>query len=177
MAGGKSYTGKGDDGNSCLGSGARLSKSHEIFEAVGALDELGSIIGAAKAGTGNAEKELEEIQADLFEAGSIVSGAWKEEKAKTFEEKLARLEKEIDVMDEKLPPINHFILAGGTPFAARLQLCRAVARKAERRARALEMAEFSPILKYLNRLSSYFFARARFENMKAGVKETEWKGK
>lgn len=176
MANGKSYTKKGDDGTTCLGSGARKEKSHELLEAGGCLDELSSIIGEARSGTGKEEAELASIQRDLFEAGSIISGAWKVEKASVFEEKLILLEKSIDEMDEKLPELKHFILEGGTPFAARLHMARAVTRRAERRVQALGMKEFSPILKYLNRLSSYFFARARFENMKAGVKEEEWKG-
>ena len=173
---GKSYTGKGDGGQSSLGDGTRQPKSHAVFEAVGTLDELSCVVGEAKSGTGKEENELAQIQSDLFEAGAIAGGSWKEEKITRFGGKLERLEGWIDEMDAQLPPLKHFILPNGTPFASRLHFARAVCRRAERGVQRLERDEYAPVLKYLNRLSSYFFARARLENMKTGVKESEWKG-
>ncbi|MFH1095217.1 MAG: cob(I)yrinic acid a,c-diamide adenosyltransferase [Candidatus Micrarchaeota archaeon] len=171
----KSYTGKGDGGQTTLGNGECRPKSDAVFYAIGSLDELSSAIGIAKAQAGD-DDELGRIQADLFGAGALISNAALAQKAPGFGEKLKRLEGWIDKMDEKLPELGHFILPGGSEIAARLHLARAVCRRAERRVQTLGRDDLAPVLAYLNRLSSYFFARARFENMKAGVKEKEWKG-
>lgn len=177
----KSYTGRGDSGHSGLGDGKRHPKGHPTFEAVGTLDELNSLVGLAKAGLGYPDEQLDAIQRDLFEAGAIVSHSrrGKGEKAatKTFGAKLKRLENWIDAMDAKLPPLRHFILPGGSAFAARLHMARTMCRRAERRVEAAEAPGRKELLPYLNRLSSYFFTRARYENQKAGVQEHEWKGK
>jgi ATP:cob(I)alamin adenosyltransferase len=170
----KSYTGKGDGGISGLGNGERARKSEPIFDALGMLDELNSLIGIAALKAGNNDEQLEQIQQDLLEAGSIISGYSRGE-FENFEHKVKRLERWIDSIDERLPPLENFILPGGCEIAASLHHCRTVCRRAERAIEKLEDNSKSKILPYLNRLSSYFFARARFENMKAGVKEKIWK--
>lgn len=170
----KSYTKNGDDGNSSLGDGSRHPKSHAIFEAIGTLDELASTIGIAKAKL-NQDEQLSNIQRDLLEAGSIISGYYKEAKAKEFVGRTQKVERWIDEIDSKLPPLKNFILAGGCPAAAYLHHARTVTRRAERRVQELETLQISPILIYMNRLSSYFFARARFENLQCGIQEKEWK--
>ncbi len=186
----KSYTGQGDKGHSSLGDGTRASKSHAVFEALGTLDELASVVGLAESGLGFRDGQLEEIQRDLFEAGAQLSGATKttacgpgmKEGAPvgdydgSFAVKLARLEKWIDEMDAQLPELKHFILAGGCPLSARLHHCRTVCRRAERRVEACGEGG-KPLLPYINRLSSYFFTRARLENRKAGVADIVWQGK
>jgi len=182
--GGKSYTGKGDAGQSGTGDGKLARKSEPIFEAVGMLDELNANIGLARAtGADKTEGKKEEadaqllaIQSDLFEAGSFLSGYRKAEEAKgVFAAKLARLERWIDGMDAKLGALSNFILPGGSRFAAQLHLCRTTCRRAERRIEALDVPAKSAILPYINRLSSYFFARARMANKESGVDETVWK--
>ncbi|VVB57584.1 Cobalamin adenosyltransferase [uncultured archaeon] len=192
--GGKSYTGKGDGGSSGLGDGRRARKSEPVFEAVGMLDELNAVIGMAKAEArragaarmapgpeetaGGEDGQLAAIQSDLFEAGSFLSGYRHAEEAEgAFARKLKRLEEWIDGMDEKLPPLSNFILPGGCAMSARLHHARTVCRRAERRVEALDVPAKKQVLPYLNRLSSYFFARARLENLNAGVEETAWKGK
>ena len=171
----KSYTRNGDDGSSCLADGVKRPKSDAIFWAVGAIDELASVIGIAKVKLGR-DEELEKIQKNLFLANSVLSGYYGAEKAGEFGEKTGELERWIDKMDEKLPKLHKFIIYGGCPASAYLHFARAVARRAERSVRAIDEKDFGKILVYLNRLSSYFFARARWENLKAGVKEEEWKG-
>ena len=177
----KSYTGKGDSGSSGLGDGLRARKSEPVFEAVGMLDELNAVIGLARAAADEKEgrdEQLELIQSDLFEAGAHVSGYRKAaDAADSFARKLKRLEEWIDEIDAKLPPLANFILPGGCRMAARLHHCRTVCRRAERAVERLETQAKPFILPYLNRLSSYFFARARLENQQAGVQETDWKGK
>ncbi|MCL6088637.1 MAG: cob(I)yrinic acid a,c-diamide adenosyltransferase [Candidatus Marsarchaeota archaeon] len=184
----KSYTGKGDSGSSGLGDGRRARKSEPVFEAVGMLDELNAVIGLARAAADEKEgrdEQLESIQSDLFEAGSFLSGYSKPADANdSFARKLKRLEGWIDEIDAKLPPLANFILPGGCGMAARLHHCRTVCRRAERAIERLEepaagerKTAKAAILPYLNRLSSYFFARARLENQQAGVQETGWKGR
>jgi len=171
---GKSYTKNGDDGNSSFGDGSRHPKSHIVFEAIGTIDELSSTIGIAKAKLGQ-DEQLSNIQKDLFEAGSIISGYYKPAKAQEFEGRLKKVERWIDDIDGQLPELNNFILAGGCPAAAYLHHARTVTRRAERRVQEIEEADFKPVLVYLNRLSSYFFVRARLENIKCGILEKEWK--
>jgi len=175
--GGKSYTGKGDSGQSGTGDGHQARKSEPLFEAVGMLDELNAMIGLAMA-EANAQQDaqMRTIQSDLFEAGSFLSGYRKSDEAlDVFSPKLKRLEGWIDEIDAALPPLTNFILPGGSLFAAHLHQCRTTCRRAERRIEALDVPAKSAILPYINRLSSYFFARARLENQRTGVPETVWK--
>ncbi|MDE1798498.1 MAG: cob(I)yrinic acid a,c-diamide adenosyltransferase [Candidatus Micrarchaeota archaeon] len=177
----KSYTGKGDSGQSGLGSGKRHPKSHPTFEAVGTLDELMAAIGMAEAGLGYRDEQLETIQRDLFEAGALFGHGWKgkrgEDEAASFAGKLKRLEGWIDAMDARLPALRHFILPGGCALSSRLHYARTVCRRAERRAEASKVPGRKEVLPYLNRLSSYFFTRARMENRKANVADIVWPGK
>ncbi len=177
--GGKSYTGKGDAGDSGLPGGKRARKSEPIFEAVGMLDELNSVIGLARVAADKKkglDEQLEAIQSDLFEAGSCLCGYWPAEKSEMFVHKLKRLEEWIDEMDSEMPALENFILPGGCPLAASLHHARTVCRRVERRVEGIDVPAKKRILPYINRLGSYFFARARFENLKAGVEETVWKG-
>ncbi|MFH1306063.1 MAG: cob(I)yrinic acid a,c-diamide adenosyltransferase [Candidatus Micrarchaeota archaeon] len=173
----KSYTKKGDDGHTCLGNGVRQPKSHKLLEAVGAIDEMSSVIGLAKVHMEKKDEQLEKIQKNLVEAGAIISKFWKNEKAMEFEEKTNELEKWIDEIDGKLPKLDKFILPGGCVASVYLQYARAIARKAERRVQELEDKELGEVLIYLNRLSSYFFAKARIENIRCGIgEESKYKG-
>lgn len=177
----KSYTGHGDSGHSSLGDGARHPKGHAAFEALGSIDELASVLALAEADGLPRDEALGRIQRDLFEAGGVLSGAVKSpapsspaESPFDFPAKLARLSRETDQLDAQLPPLRHFILPGGCPLAARLHHARAVCRRAERRLESSDLPTKAAVGAYLNRLSSYLFARARLENQKAGVPERVW---
>jgi cob(I)alamin adenosyltransferase len=77
-----------------------------------------------------------------------------------------RLEAEIDAMNSRLQPLRSFILPGGSALSAHLHLCRTVSRRAERLAVALARNEHvnPAALRYLNRLSDWFFVAARIAN-------------
>lgn len=162
----KAYTKNGDCGFSSLGDGSREPKSHFVFEAVGAIDELSSVIGLARASLGGSDAQLEAIQQDLIEANAIISKYARFEKVEEFNHKTALLEKYIDDMDATLAPINKFILSGKNEKSARMHHARTVTRRAERRVQEAGKKEYAEILVYLNRLSSYFFVRARIEERK-----------
>jgi cob(I)alamin adenosyltransferase len=87
---------------------------------------------------------------------------------------VARLEALIDRLEEGLPPLRRFILAGGTPAGAALHVARTVCRRAERRMVGLEPPVDPVLVRYVNRLSDLLFVLARFENHRAGGAETEW---
>ncbi|MEM3361765.1 MAG: cob(I)yrinic acid a,c-diamide adenosyltransferase [Candidatus Anstonellaceae archaeon] len=171
----KTYTKNGDDGYSNIG-GKRILKNEDIFWAVGTIDELSSFIAIAKVYCKEKE-ELKEIQKKLFEIGAIISCGDVEEKSaeiKKFENYTLELEHKIDQIDEKLPVLNRFIYPGGSIESAYLHVCRTVCRRAEREIVKLKNPKLGPIIKYLNRLSSYFFALARLENFRQNIKEEEW---
>jgi cob(I)alamin adenosyltransferase len=89
---------------------------------------------------------------------------------------VSRLEAEIDALTSELSPLKNFILPGGVPAAAWLQLCRCVCRRAEREVARLASLEQVPegALAYLNRLSDFLFTAARWANAKSGRAETVW---
>ncbi len=172
------YTKTGDKGTSSLGSNGRVRKDDARIEALGSLDELNCTIGMAHGKKGKADPVLEKIQEDLLFAGAALSGSANGEKAvKYFEMRTAEIEKEIDGIEASLPVLKNFILPGGCDAAGGLHWCRAVARRAERRIVAANFGVIGDrLLPYFNRLSSYFFVRARLENKNAGVMERIWKG-
>lgn len=177
------YTRKGDKGETgFFGSEKRVSKASARPEALGALDELNSLLGVCKV---RAEKEdlitkegghslaniLNEIQQNLFIVQGEVAGATTritEEKVKYTEQVIADIEKE-------LPPIKMFKVAGGKDLSAMVDYARAVSRRAERRVvKACEEEEIKVgehTLQYLNRLSSLLYAFSRLINAKSGIKE------
>lgn len=165
------YTRRGDSGDTSLfGSGRRLSKTDARVEALGAVDELNSLLGVCKVKSKkNIAAILEEMQQNLFVMQAELGGA-----KKCLEQKhVDALEKIIDTIEKKLPPLRNFVIAGGTELAALLDYARAVARRAERRAVAAhQLKQISPhTLAYLNRLSSALFALARLANKHAQKQE------
>lgn len=185
----KIYTFTGDTGSTGLVSGTRVSKSDERISLYGEVDELNSRIGLVISFM-RKEKDyareinfLEEIQASLFDLGSnlaIESGKRAEWKLPTVSaDRVKQLEAEIDWMDAGLDPLKNFILPGGTIVASSIHLCRTSARTVERKMVGFaqntgeEMPEHS--LKFVNRLSDYFFVLARSVNKQMGQTETPWK--
>lgn len=170
---GKAYTRNGDEGYTDTADGKRILKNEKIMNAIGTIDELSSFIGVAKLYT-KEKKELTIIQKNIFEIGAILSNYLKKEEAKKFEKETVEIEKIIDKMEEELPELKKFIYPGGGLGASYLHLCRTVCRRAEREIVQLQDEGYKPIIKYMNRLSSYFFVLARLENFREGIKEEEW---
>jgi cob(I)alamin adenosyltransferase len=165
------YTRTGDAGETSLGDGSRISKTHPLAEAIGDVDELNSALGWALAAGANAT--LEHVQNELFDVGADLSVPFVEGdgKLRIAQEAIEWLEAECDEANETLEPLKSFVLPGGSEFAARLFLVRAVCRRAERR--VLGVDRVNPLVSvYLNRLSDLLFILARAAN--AGD-ETLWK--
>jgi cob(I)alamin adenosyltransferase len=171
------YTRTGDDGMTGLVDGSRVGKNASRLVAIGEVDEANSAIGVAivALGDGPLTSDLARIQNDLFDLGADLAtpGEDFEPSAmalRTTPAQVARLEREIDAMNEAMPPLTSFILPGGTPGAAALHLARAIVRRAERAAVAAahDVAINPAALAYLNRLSDYLFVAARHVNQKAG---------
>ena len=163
----KIYTRTGDGGTAGLVDGSRVSKSSLRMAAIGDVDEANAAIGLAIAALdeGPVSEQLREIQNDLFDLGADaatppnVSGA-----LRIVGSQVERIERDIDVMNTGLSPLESFILPGGSSGVAALHLARAIVRRAERAAVALNEAEpLNPhLLAYLNRLSDHLFVAARF---------------
>jgi cob(I)alamin adenosyltransferase len=165
------YTRTGDAGETSLGDGSRVTKTDPRVEALGDVDELNSALGWALAADPDAR--LERAQNELFDLGADLSVPFVEGdgKLRTVQESIDRLEAECDEANEALEPLKSFVLPGGSELAARLFLARAICRRAERRALAVDGA--NPLVPvYLNRLSDLLFILARAAN--AG-EETLWK--
>lgn len=169
------YTRTGDKGNTSLGNGETVSKDHLRIECLGSVDELNSVVGIilAEEFVSSAEADLIQIQHDLFNLGGemcipgtdLLDG-----------EKSRWLEKQIDQMNLNLAPLEEFVLPGGCKAASHCHLARTVCRRAERcmvRLRQHEDVSESSI-RYINRLSDYFFVLARSFNRAAGEKDVLW---
>ena len=157
------YTRTGDAGETSLGDGSRISKTHPLAEAIGDVDELNSALGWALAAGANAT--LEHVQNELFDVGADLSVPFVEGdgKLRIAQEAIDWLEAECDEANETLEPLKSFVLPGGSEFAARLFLVRAVCRRAERR--VLGVDRVNPLVSvYLNRLSDLLFILGRAAN-------------
>ncbi len=178
------YTRKGDKGDtSAFGCDQRFSKSSELAEALGAIDEINSLSGLLKLKASNTInriggisgdsilKIIEKIQQDLFIIQANLAGA---KDKKITPERIQELEKIIDSAEKEMPEIKTFFLSGGTELSALFDYARAIARRAERRVVKLSEKEGvdAEILAYMNRLSSLFYALARFVNFKSGAQQT-----
>jgi cob(I)alamin adenosyltransferase len=163
----KIYTRTGDGGTAGLVDGSRVSKSGLRMTAIGEVDEANAAIGVAIAALANdaIADHLQEIQNDLFDLGADAATPGDVDGAlRIVPSQVERLERDIDVMNAGLAPLESFILPGGSEAVAALHLARAIVRRAERAAVALNEAEpLNPqLLAYLNRLSDHLFVAARF---------------
>src|SRR5215471_2970885 len=169
------YTRTGDSGQTSLVGGTRVSKSSLRVEAYGEVDELNSVIGAARARSqdGQVDDVLGLIQNDLFTLGADLASTSDITVPRIDESFVTRLEQYSDQFLSELEPLKEFILPGGNEAGALLHLARTVARRAERRAVALsEAEEINPeAIVYLNRLSDLLFILARTVNHRGGVQE------
>ena len=179
----KIYTKTGDAGETALGDGTRVVKHALRVSVYGTSDELNSVVGLARLHSSSGFDEmLSRIQNDLFDLGAdlcrpdITADSEAEyPPLRIIESQVLRLETEIDVMNGELEPLRSFILPGGSALSAYLHLCRTVARRAERLCVELSTIETINLeaLKYLNRLSDWFFVAARTSN-KGGRDDVLW---
>ncbi|MEP5632954.1 MAG: cob(I)yrinic acid a,c-diamide adenosyltransferase [Tateyamaria sp.] len=170
----KIYTKTGDAGETALGNGTRVVKHDMRVAAYGTSDELNCFVGVARLeASGDVDAALSRIQNDLFDLGADLCRPDMEKDAdaeypplRMIDAQVARLESEIDAMNDALEPLRSFILPGGSALSAHLHVCRTVARRAERL--AVELAAMETVnaaaVKYLNRLSDWFFVAARIAN-------------
>ncbi|MEP1519970.1 cob(I)yrinic acid a,c-diamide adenosyltransferase [Ascidiaceihabitans sp.] len=179
----KIYTKTGDAGETALGNGARVAKHAMRVTAYGTSDELNCFVGVARLeATDTVDEALSRIQNDLFDLGADMCRPDMEKDAEAeypplriADAQVSRLEQEIDAMNDALEPLRSFILPGGSKLSAQLHVCRTVARRAERLAVELATMELvnPAAVKYLNRLSDWFFVAARIAN-NGGVDDVLW---
>lgn len=179
----KIYTKTGDDGKTGLIGGTRVPKNDNRIEAYGTVDELNSFLGLlASYNLLKTEKYfLEKIQHRLFAIGSYLATDTTKtgvnEVSIIHENDIFEIEKEIDKLNENLPKLTNFILPGGSIEGSTCHICRTVSRRAERRILSLtDMYVIDiEIIKYINRLSDYFFILSRHITLSGGCKEIIWK--
>jgi len=175
----KIYTRTGDQGETSLFAGGRVSKDHARLHAYGTVDELNSLLGVVLAQGVDSElaQALLQIQHDLFALGADLATPLdaKADWIKRLDDSLTqRLEAEIDAFEAELPPLQNFILPGGTPAAAFLHQARTVCRRAERWLTAIKEELNPKTLIYVNRLSDWLFVAARVANKRAGAGDSLW---
>lgn len=195
------YTRGGDGGQTSLVGGARVEKDCRKLETYGTVDELICLVGTARTfiAAGPAapttpatkrdalpspvksemEASLRRVQNRLFDMGSILAtpaGQTYGGMPEITDADASGLEAEMDRMQKSLEPLKSFVLPGGTFANAALHQCRAVCRRAEREIIRLsrEEAVDKRLIKYINRLSDYFFVMSRYASRKAGAKEYLW---
>lgn len=172
------YTKTGDKGETGLLGGVRVSKNCLEMGLIGEVDELNAVLGVAILFITKEKLKLfiQNIQRDLFKIGAefaslqtALSGSLE----KIGDNRVMEMEKMIDEFWFELPELKNFILPGGCEAGARLHLARTVCRRLERELVAFgKTTPLRPGLYiYLNRLSDFLFAAARWVNFKAGVHE------
>ncbi len=177
----KIYTKTGDLGETGLMGGKRLSKDSLRIRAYGDIDELNAVLGVCRAQKAAQEIDamLHELQLELFDLGADLATPLnsKVQVPRVTEKQIIRLEQWIDGIDEKLTPLQNFILPGGCLSAAQLHMARTVCRRAERGITALQKQEDigGNVVKYVNRLSDLLFMMARLANKLEGVDDEPWK--
>ena len=169
-------TRSGDQGQTGLADGSRVSKDSARIDAIGQVDELNSVIGLviSEAVTEKMKEELQSIQNELFNMGGELAIV---KTSLMMEDKVLAIDELVENYNNELPPLREFILPGGTKTAGLFHLARSVCRRAERSLVSLGKQEsISPVLyQYLNRLSDLFFVYARVANKMAGQSDIFWK--
>ena len=167
----KIYTRGGDAGQTSLGDGTRVAKHDVRVAAYGTVDEANAVVGLARLHTtGDVDAMLARIQNDLFDLGADLCTPEtpdpKYPPLRMVQAQVDRLEHEIDALNEKMKPLDSFILPGGSAGASWLHLARTVMRRAERLMTELADSEtVNPVtIKYANRLSDHLFVLARHLN-------------
>ncbi len=177
------YTKTGDQGKTSLIGGTIVPKHHFRLEAYGTVDELNAQIGLVRAWPAdeNTNQIITDIQKLLFSIGAYLATddniSDLRDKLNYGDEDLEKLESEMDKMDAALPPLKNIILPGGHPASAQCHIVRTICRRAERRVTQMAAeSEVDPwIIKYLNRLSDYFFVLSRYLSKFFDQDEILWK--
>ncbi|MGS2738574.1 cob(I)yrinic acid a,c-diamide adenosyltransferase [Sinomicrobium sp. M5D2P17] len=183
----KIYTKTGDKGTTALFGGTRVPKHHIRIETYGTIDELNSWIGLVRDQEVGSQREvLLYIQDRLFTLGAILatdpekavlkSGKQRLDIPRISEKDIVALEREMDLMNEELPPMTHFVLPGGHTSVSYCHIARCVCRRAERLAAQLyDIEPFEDtVLPYINRLSDYLFVLARKLSLSLKAEEIKW---
>lgn len=177
------YTKGGDRGQTSLGDGARVAKHDLRVAAYGTVDEANAVLGLVRlhtAGSPEHDAMLARMQNELFDLGADLcrpgdGTADDKQRLRVTDAQVERLEREIDAMNERLAPLNSFVLPGGSAASAHLHLARTVVRRAERL--TTELAEVEPVnpvaVRYLNRLSDHLFVLSRAMN-ENGARDVLW---
>jgi cob(I)alamin adenosyltransferase len=179
------YTRAGDTGQTQLVGGQRVPKDNLRIESYGTVDELNSLIGAARItaeslpAVASLGVILKRVQHELFNLGSILATLPEDvhpKQPRVTGAEIDQLEREIDEANTVLPALRSFVLPGGSRLDADLHICRTVCRRAERLLVALAREESVPeeAVRYLNRLSDALFVWSRWVNHRLGVPETLW---
>jgi cob(I)alamin adenosyltransferase len=179
----KIYTRTGDEGRTRLATGEPVEKWHPRVAAYGTVDETNAALGlAALQASGERLAAIQRIQNDLFDLGADLATpdrgrALEWTPLRILATQVTRLEMEIDAMNEFIPPLDSFILPGGSALAAYFHLARTLCRRAEREAMQLASLPDEPVnteaLKYLNRLSDWLFVAGRAANTN-GASDVKW---
>lgn len=184
----KIYTKTGDKGSTSLFGGTRVTKHHIRINAYGTVDELNSWLGLLRDQEidTHSREMLITTQDKLFTVGAILATDPEKAQLKSGKERLnipllsnsdvEHLENEIDMMNETLPPMTHFILPGGHTNVSYCHIARTICRRAERMVSLLHENEpvDSMVLIYLNRLSDYLFVLARKLSFDLKANEIKW---
>ena len=170
----KIYTKTGDAGETALGDGSRVAKNSARVTAYGTVDETNAAVGLARMqASGDLDAALARVSNDLFDLGADLCTPNMENDAnlpytplRMIAAQVERLETEIDAWNARLEPLRSFILPGRSALAAQLHLCRTVCRRAERL--TVELSQHESVnpeaIRYLNRLSDWFFVIGRIAN-------------
>lgn len=184
----KIYTKTGDTGRTALFGGTKVPKHHIRIESYGTIDELNSWLGLIRDQEidSHTKEILERIQRSMFTAGAMLAtdpgkavlkgGGERLNITKIRSEDVELLEREIDQMNENLPPMTHFILPGGHSTVSYCHIARTVCRRAERIMSLLHDQEpiDGQVLSYINRLSDYLFVLARKLSHNLKAQEVKW---
>lgn len=171
----KLYTKTGDRGTTSLMNGISVSKSDDRIELIGTIDELNSHIGLAKVLADSQLKErLSHIQRNLMQIMAGVADPRNMDYRFSSDE-TAALEERIDQIENSFPRVKDFVLYGGCEQSARLDVARAVTRRAERRFRKVEQnyGADAKAIQYINRLSDYLYICARYADYRVDNNRTD----
>jgi len=153
----------GDAGKTSLGDGRRVRKDDPLIQAMGSVDELNAVLGLLRLHCSH-HATLAAIQNTLFDLGAVLCMPERDGGEAFLQSECVVLEEAVEMLRRDQAPLRSFILPGGSVGASWAHMARVVARRVERDLVALDEARLGGMLRYMNRLSDYFFVLARHEN-------------